>query len=419
MATNVFLGNCGGMAYAKFHATMKSPLSHRGAGAFTLVELLTVIAIIGILAAMLLPVLSKAKARAMRIQCVNNLRQTGIAYHLFANDHNGKFPTQVSTKDGGSLEFVIAGYQIRGRYYFAYQHFRPLASELGTPKLFACPADLERWPATNFNQFNDWNVSYVIGLLTNSSPPDAILVADRDFPACPSLVYYECYTIPCPVIFKHWGPILHERKGNMLFADAHVEESYDAIIASEETFPENLLYPDVKATNGFSPAGGSVPASAQNYFSGPSANVPGTPSQPVFRNQESPNNVVSAANTSTRPNYSTAVGRPATVGKPAPPNPMVFNGQSAPGKFTTATLVTTQVAVTPLTSSVAIVQTTTNTVAATDDDPGISAVDRRIVKIFRNVFGWGYLLLLLLFLLWLAFKLRREWRRWEQRRQKR
>jgi hypothetical protein len=48
----------------------------------------------------------------------------------------------------------------------------------------------------------------------------------------------------------------------------------------------------------------------------------------------------------------------------------------------------------------------------------MSNFDRRTMKVFQYVFGWGYLLLLLLFLLWLAFKLRREWRRWEQRRQK-
>jgi prepilin-type N-terminal cleavage/methylation domain-containing protein/prepilin-type processing-associated H-X9-DG protein len=383
---------------------MDFPKSNRRAGAFTLVEMLVVIAIIGILAAMLLPALSKAKARALRIQCVNNLRQTGIAYHLFANDHDGKFQTQVSTNDGGSLEFVIAGYQMQNRFYFAFQHFRPLAAELGTPKLFACPADLERWPATNFNQLSDWNVSYDIGLLTNSSPPDAILAADRNLPAYPA--GWEMVHVPTTVNYKHWWPILHQGKGNILFADSHVEESYDAIIMSEETADEVLVYPD---TNGFSSAGVTGAMSARNYSLAPSANGPGTPSPPVFRNQASPNNAVSAANNSTRPNYSTAAGQP------APPNPMVFNGQSAPGKSTTATLVTTHVAVAPQTRSVAIVQTTTNTVAATDDDPGMSAVDRRIVKIFRNVFGWGYLLLFLLFLLWLWFKLRREWRRWQKR----
>src|SRR5213078_4191879 len=61
---------------------------------FTLIELLVVIAIIAILAALLLPVLSQAGGRAKRVQCVNNLREAGIAFHVFAHDH-GKFPMAV------------------------------------------------------------------------------------------------------------------------------------------------------------------------------------------------------------------------------------------------------------------------------------------------------------------------------------
>jgi len=62
--------------------------------AFTLVELLVVIAIIGVLAGLLLPVLGRAKESARGAACLNNLRQWGLATHLYIADHDGYLPLE-------------------------------------------------------------------------------------------------------------------------------------------------------------------------------------------------------------------------------------------------------------------------------------------------------------------------------------
>lgn len=120
--------------------------SARRTPGFTLIELLVVIAIIAILAAMLLPALARAKARAHQINCVSNLKQTGLAVQMFVDDNNGWLPPGPG-KQYGLLMGQRPGYKqgTRWRYELAYY----IATYLGLPApdatlrtadVFFCPA---------------------------------------------------------------------------------------------------------------------------------------------------------------------------------------------------------------------------------------------------------------------------------------
>ena len=112
--------------------------------AFTLVEILVVIAIIGILASMLLPVLSKARAKARKVKCISNQRQIYVAYTMYADENKDWYPVVTGSAGAGGKQGTFTVPPTVARLYGAAvpEKQRPLNQHLDNPEIFKCPSDI-------------------------------------------------------------------------------------------------------------------------------------------------------------------------------------------------------------------------------------------------------------------------------------
>jgi prepilin-type N-terminal cleavage/methylation domain-containing protein/prepilin-type processing-associated H-X9-DG protein len=171
---------------------MRIPKLNRG---FTLIELLVVIAIIGILAGILLPVLSRARESARKTQCMSNVKQIGMGLIMYANENSEAFPSDTAAGAMASLTLLYDTY-------------------ISDNKVFNCPSDTLVSAASNASMsvgtaFTSTQCSYGYDRShTQADDADVALAADRP-PGTPSATANSA---------NHNG-----RGQNVVYIDGHVE----------------------------------------------------------------------------------------------------------------------------------------------------------------------------------------------------
>jgi len=208
---------------------MKRRLSNRRTEGLTLTEVIYSLAVIVVVvAAVLYPQLRpRRKGCHCRPSCVSNLKQVGLAFRMFSQDHGDKFPWAVSTNEGGTLEYADSA--------DVFRHFVAISNELPSPKPLTCNGDVRRTKASAWHQLtnNTDHLSYFVGLDADESRPQTIISGDRNLTTNgkPAL---GVVTISSGTVLGFTRE-LHRTHGNIALGDGSAQQVSNAELQKQTT----------------------------------------------------------------------------------------------------------------------------------------------------------------------------------------
>ena len=178
----------------------------------SLIELVAVLTIILLIALVGTPYLAHRAKVAARAQCVNNLKNVGLAFRIYSTDSSPDFATKRLLSAGVRLESIDA-----------VRVFGLHSNELSTPKILHCPTDEDRAAAVSFGKFTNQNISYFASLTTEEDFPETILTGDRNLQtnggALPSGLFPLLTNTPLG-----WTKDLHGHEGNVGYGDGSIQQ---------------------------------------------------------------------------------------------------------------------------------------------------------------------------------------------------
>ncbi|RRJ95856.1 prepilin-type N-terminal cleavage/methylation domain-containing protein [Opitutaceae bacterium TAV4] len=221
--------------------------------AFTLIELLTVIAIIGILAAIIIPTAGKVRESAKNAQCISNLRQIGAGLMLYAEDHKGQIMGRDNNEEGAYTQWYRrlsrGGYIAKDNDGNSPVFYCPLLpNKTGTGVTGVNKYGMRNWipDASWAGLSSDQKKERLYPLSSIQTPSDFFLIADS------IITTHECqyYSID-PGSSGKGVHLRHKDRANAVFADGHVaakDRAYFADIhlrqAENHTGGAFFIYPE-------------------------------------------------------------------------------------------------------------------------------------------------------------------------------